>query len=302
MKTAHYHLIAFLVIAAWGTTFAATMILLHNGLSPRDIFFYRFLVAYVAIWFFGPRRLFADNFKDEFLLMLAGITGGSVYFMAENTALEFTHASNVALLACTAPIFTIFLSRFLLKEKIEKNRNLLRGSILALAGVVLVTFNGRFLLQMNPMGDILGLLAAISWAFYIIVLKLLDGRYSMLFITRKVFFYGLLTLLPLFLHRPLNFNAFVLRQPIIFGNLLYLGLAASLICYFFWNIVVKRLGAVRASYYIYLAPVVTMATAVVILNETITFMAVAGAILILAGVALAEKQKTDKKQVLDPGS
>ena len=224
--------------------------------------------------------------------MLAGFAGGALYFLAENTALQITQASNVALLACTTPIFTIFFSRLFFKNKGAaeiKGKRIRLATLLALAGVLLVTLNGRFILQINPLGDLLSLLAAFAWAVYIILLKSLGERYSMLFITRKVFFYGLLTILPMFLHTPLNFNSFVLMQPIIFGNLLYLGLVASLLCYFLWNVVVKRLGAVRASGYVYLSPVVTMATAVIVLNETITLMAAAGAVFILAGVALAER-------------
>ena len=279
-----------LVIMVWGTTFVATKLLLHNGLSPRDIFFFRFLLAYIGIWFFGPRRLFADNIKDEFLLMLAGLTGGSLYFMAGNTALEITQASNVALLACTAPVLTILFSRLLFKnERLKKNRFLWQGSVLAFAGVAFVIFNGQIILQLNPLGDMLGLLAAFSWALYTILLNRLSGRYSMLFITRKVFAYGLIALLPLFLHSPLNLNMHLLTHPVIMGNLIYLGLMSSLLCYFLWNTVVKSLGAVRANNYVYLSPVVTMTTAAIVLNETITFMALAGAFLILVGVALAER-------------
>ena len=289
MKTIQYHLIALLVIVVWGTTFVATKMLLYKGLSPRDIFFYRFLLAYAGIWFFGPRRLFAANFKDEFLLMLVGLTGGSLYYMAGNTALEITQASNVALLACTSPILTIFFSRLLLKNEPLKNPYLWQGSLLALAGVVFVIFNGRFILQINPLGDMLSLLAALSWALYIILLKRLGGSYSMLFITRKVFFYGLLTLLPLFYYTPLNLDTNVLMQSVVWGNLLHLGLVSSLVCYFLWNTVVKRLGAVRASNYVYLSPVVTLVASAIVLRETITLVALAGALLILIGVALAER-------------
>ena len=49
------------VCAIWGETFVSTKILLENGLMPSDIFFYRFALAYVCIWFFSYKRLWADN-------------------------------------------------------------------------------------------------------------------------------------------------------------------------------------------------------------------------------------------------
>ena len=288
MKTGWYHIIALLIAIVWGTTFVSTKILLFQGLSPRDIFFYRFLLAYVCIWFFGRKQLFADNLKDEFLLMLLGITGGSLYFIAENTALGITLASNVALLVCTAPILTTIFSLLLLKnEKI--NRYLWQGSLLALTGVAFVAFNGRFILRIHPLGDILCLLAAISWAMYTILLKSLENRYPTLLITRKTFFYGIITLLPLFLHSPLNTDAGILMQSAVWGNLLYLGLIASLLCYFLWNTAVKKLGAVRTTNYVYLIPLVTLLTSAIVINETITWIALAGAALILGGVVLAER-------------
>jgi len=288
LKTGWYHLITLFIVIVWGTTFVSTKILLFHELSPGDIFFYRFLLAFTCIWFFGRRKLFADNLKDEFLFMLTGVTGGSLYFIAENTALEITLASNVALLVCTAPILTTIFSRLFLKNE-KLNRYLWQGSLLALTGVAFISFNGRFILQINPLGDVLCLVAALSWAFYTILLKRLENRYHTLLITRKVFFYGLMTLLPLFLLKPLNRDTAILMQPVVWGNLLFLGLVASLLCYFLWNTAVKHLGAVRTTNYVYLIPLVTLLTSVIVIDETITWIAMAGAMLILGGVALTER-------------
>ena len=288
MKTGWYHLITLFVVIVWGITFVSTKILLFHGLSPGDIFVYRFVLAYTFIWFFGPRKLFADNLKDELMFMLTGITGGSLYFFAENTALEITLASNVALLVCTAPILTAIFSRLFLKNE-KLNRYLWQGSLLALTGVAFISFNGHFILQINPLGDMLCLLAALSWAFYTILLKRLENSYHTSLITRKVFFYGLITLMPLFLHKPLNMDTAILMQPVVWGNLLFLGLIASLLCYFLWNTAVKKLGAVRTTNYVYLIPLVTLLTSIIVIDEKITWIALAGAILILGGVALTER-------------
>jgi len=288
LKTVWYHLIVLFVVIVWGVTFVSTKVLIYHKLSPVDIFFYRFLMAYMCIWAFGQRKLFADNLKDEFLFMLTGITGGSLYFIAENTALGITLASNVALLVCTAPILTTLFSRLFLKTE-ALNRYLWHGSLLALTGVAFIAFNGRFILHINPLGDLLCVVAALSWAFYTILLKRLENRYPTLLITRKVFFYGVITLLPTFILKPLNTDATILIQPVVWGNLLFLGLVASLLCYFLWNTAVKKLGAVRTTNYVYLIPLVTLIASVIVLGETITWIALAGALLILGGVALTER-------------
>lgn len=288
LKTGWYHAIALGVVIVWGMTFISTKLCLIEGLSPSDIFFYRFLIAYILIWFFGVKRLLAKTWRDEFLFFLLGVTGGSIYFLTENTALNYTLTSNVALLVCTAPLLTAGFSHFFLKDE-RLTRQVGQGSLVALIGAGLVIFNGHFVLKLSPVGDLLSISAAVCWAVYTILLKKVGNRYSSLFITRKVFFYGLLTILPIFLWEPLNTDASVLLRPTVVGNLLFLGVAASLLCYFLWNIVVERLGAVQATNYVYINPIVTLIGSAFILGESVTAYAVVGAALILLGVAIARK-------------
>ena len=115
----------------------------------------------------------------------------------------------------------------------------------------------------------------------------MTGRYPTVFITRKIFFYGVLTILPAFLLQP-DFD--VLLQPLVLSNLLFLAVLASLICYILWNVVLKQLGTMRASNYIYLNPLVTMVASVLILHEQITWITLMGAACIILGVYLAEKK------------
>ena len=288
LKNGWYHFIAILVMTVWGVTFVSTKVLLFSGLFPEDIFLYRFTLAYIGIWFFGKNRLFSKTWRDEFLFLLLGMFGGSFYFLAENTALKYTFASNVALIVCTAPLFTVILTHFLLKNEKISGRIII-GFILALLGVALVVFNGQFVLKLNPMGDLLSFSAALCWAFYTIILKRLGSRYNSLFITRKVFFYGLITMAPIFLYRPLIANPEILYRPVVWGNLLFLGLIASLLCYFAWNIVVKQMGAIRSTNYIYLNPIATLIASSVIIHEKITGIALAGTALILIGMYWVEK-------------
>ncbi len=288
LKTGWYHLIALMIAIVWGTTFVSTKILLIAGLSPEDIMFYRFVLAYMGILLGGKSQLFAKSMKDEGLFLLLGIFGGSLYFITENQAVKMTLASNVSLLVSIAPVLTAILSHFFLKNE-RLRRSLVIGSFIAFVGVVFVVFNGSFVLEMNPWGDLLSIAAAFCWAFYTILLKRVSHRYSILFITRKVFFYGILTILPFFYLNPLTMDTAILFRPEVWINLLFLGLIASLACYFLWNLCVKHLGAIYTTNYIYIIPLVTLITSSLIINENITTIALFGAFLILTGVSLAEK-------------
>ncbi|WP_455591510.1 DMT family transporter [Bacteroides sp.] len=283
-----FHLMAAVTVSIWGTTFVSTKVLIGYGLSPVDILFYRFLLAYICIFFFSYRKIFSNTWRDELTFVALGLCGGSLYFVAENTAVGITLASNVSLIICTAPILAAFLSLLFYRgEKLQKK--LICGSLLALFGVGLVVFNGSFILKINPAGDMLTLLAALLWAFYCLLLRRMSSRYTTLFITRKVFFYGILTLLPFYFFVPLQTDPEILFRPVVLANLLFLGVIASMLCYLMWNTAVKRLGVVRTTNYIYVVPLVTLLTSAIIIDETITIVALLGSVLILSGVYIAER-------------
>jgi drug/metabolite transporter (DMT)-like permease len=287
---AGYHLMALLTVSIWGLTFVSTKVLLEQGLAPATIFFIRTGIAYLAIWPFA-RKPFVTSWKDEMTFLLLGMTGGSLYFLAENTALAYTLASNVSLIICTAPILTTLLYKAIHRsEKIPLH--FIAGSLLAFLGVWLVVENGNSLLHINPLGDMLALLAAFMWACYSLLLKPLTSRYNPFFITRKVFFYGLLTILPWFIYEPITVPTAVLLKPIVFWNLLFLGLIASLLCFVLWSLAAKRLKIVRLNLYIYFSPAVTLVASGLFLGEPITRMALIGAALIMGGVSLAEINHT----------
>lgn len=292
-KNFQYHILAILTAIVWGITFVSTKVLIGYGLSPIEIMTYRFLIAYIGIWFVCPRKLFTRNIKDELLCIGAGLGGGSLYFLFENTALGITLASNVSLIICTSPIFTTFVLRLIYKEEKIKNHHII-GSFIALIGVACVVFNGNFILKINPLGDILTILAALSWAFYGATLRYLNRRYSTLLITRKVFIYGILTILPFSLFETQSFHLPLLSHPIVILNLVFLGVIASLLCYVMWNNALKVLGIVQTSNYIYLIPLVTLLTSAILIDEHITYIALIGTVFILWGVYIAEKRENHK--------
>lgn len=288
-----YHLTALFTVSVWGATFVSTKVLIAHGISPAEIFLLRFALAYLCILPFARGRLFAQNLRDELLLAAAGISGGSLYFLTENIALEYAPASNVSLIVCTAPVWTALVLSLVDRNE-RMSRRQLAGSAIAFVGMVLVVLNGHFVLRLSPRGDLLAFSAAWLWMFYSLFVKKLGDRYPALFITRKVFFYGLVTILPWFAFRPFAVTGEILSQPAVWGNLLFLGVVASMLCYLLWNAAMHRLGAVRTTNYIYINPLVTILTAAAFIGERITPIALVGAALILFGMWRAERPAHQK--------
>lgn len=281
------HIVAFVVISIWGTTFVSTKILLIEGLTASQIMVYRFIIAYLLMLPMA-KRFRSDSIGDEIKLILAGICGGSLYFYPENTALKYTLVTNVALILCFTPIITLVLSHIFLRS-VEITRTVIIGSLVAIFGVSMVIFNGSYILKLSPMGDLLTFVSALSWGFYSVLLKKLDGKYSISFITRKVFFYGVLTLLPITISQGKVFDVDVIFKPQVIGNLLFLSVVASLICFLAWNRAVKVLGTATTSSYMYVSPLAALWVSHLVLDEPVTIVALLGAAFILSGVCYVER-------------
>lgn len=284
------YIVALLTVLVWGETFVSSKILLGHGLRPADIFAYRFGIAYLGMWLISRKNIFCKNWKDELKMLLLGITGGSLYFLTENSALEYSTASNVAIILCATPLATSFLMALFFKDERMK-RSQFVGSFIAILGLALIIFNGEVVLKLNPLGDNLALGAVLCWGSYSVLMKFVTGRYDTAFITRKVFGYGLLTIVPYFAVCGWPWNAgtgagagSMVTEPVVWGNLLYLGIVASLVCFLAWNWALRELGTVRTTNLLYLQPFFTMVIGYLLLGERITWMAVAGVIILIAGV------------------
>lgn len=280
-------------MAVWGTTFVWTKLLIINGLSPAQIFTLRFIIAYVLLTGFslwrGRHKWLSDNWRDELTMMALGLTGGSMYFLTENESLRFTTATNTSLIVCSCPLFAMLIIALLYKsERFSRLQAL--GSLLALIGMAAVVLNGHFVLHLSPLGDTLAFSACICWALYTLLMKPVMGRYPAMFITRKVFFYGILTILPYYIFVPDMPSLDVLMRPEVALNLLFLGSVASMLCYLTWSWCMKGLGAVICTNWVYVNPITTIIAAWLILDEQITVYFLIGSILIIMGMYLSSKK------------
>ena len=300
------YILAVLAIFFWGITFVCTKYLL-NDFSALEILFFRFIAAYLGLWLIHPKWE-KIAFKDNILFALAGLTGVVVYQFAENIAINFTTASNVSVIVSICPLFTAIIAQIFLKEK-HINLWFIIGFVICIIGVSFVSLNGRTDLSINPKGDLLAMLASVSWGFYSLVVSLLNRRnYDPICSTRRIFFFAVILMIPLVLvgihfnnagleggvadSMLVDFSAAVNKarfvNPLNVIYILFLGLIASGFCFAAWNKACLELGTVKITKGLYLIPVVTIIFAFFILGEKITWMGALGTIITITGLFISE--------------
>lgn len=284
--------IAFITVLIWGTTYIFSKNLL-NHLTPLEIVAYRFTLAYGVLLLLYPKFSFSYDWKVERLFFMLGLLGVTAYYILENVALSYTQASNVGLIVSSIPLFTAIVAHFMHKdEKFHKKQ--LYGFVFAIIGIFLVVFNGAYVLNLSPTGDLLALTCAIIWAFYSNLVKKVGSSMSPFLMARKTFFYGIVTMIPIVTFMGIGVPSQTITSFKVLGSLLYLSLIASLLGFVMWNKAIKMIGSVKTSVVIYLIPLISMVSALIFLKEQITTVMLLGGVLILFGVYVGTEQKNNQ--------
>lgn len=291
------HVGALITVICWGCSFIASKVLMEGGsMTPVEVYVYRFSLAYLMMFALTFKELRSNSWKDELQMALCGICSGTLYFLMENYALLYTSTGNVSLLSSISPIFIAILLSIIYKTHMKRGE--IMGSVLAFFGVAFVitseSISKGLGMEIHPVGDILAILCALSWAVYSIALKRLIPIYNTFFLTRKLFFYGLITSLPLLIiqKEPLHLKElFDFSQPIFIINLTFLAVMCSSVAYLLWNESMKIIGPLATNNYLYIQPPVTMFAGCMLLGETIYPFAYFGCSLVLIGLLVADKMK-----------
>ena len=286
------HFLAFASVFIWSALYVSTKVLLEY-FSALELLVFQSVIGYLALLAYRPKKL-KVGIIEEGLFILAGLSGITFYNLFLNLAMELSFASNVSVIIAIAPLCTALIM-FLLK--IEKPyKNFFIGFAISICGISLLSFSGQEELGINPLGDLLAFISALSWGIYAIVIaKIMEYKYDGVLVARRVLFYGILGLLPSLFFLEFKPDLMKLKEPIVFINLIFVAIFASGICFILWNKATAIIGALRTNIYVYLTPLITIIASLIVLDERLTLYMGIGAILTLVGVIVSERRKSDGK-------
>ncbi|NUU98748.1 multidrug transporter [Marinitoga sp. 1154] len=276
-----------ITIIFWGISFVATKIIVHS-VPPITAAFLRFFLSSLILIIFIRKDIKYEK-KEFFYMMLAGFFGVTAYFLFENTALQFTTPSNGSLIISATPVMYLLFSDILRKSFSHKIRYL--GTFLAFSGVSIIVLNGRFILKLNPLGDLLMFGASFSWIFYTIFIEKLH-HHDNLIITKDLNFYGMIFFLPFAFFELKNAgtcpNFQLWIQPKILIAFIYLGVFCTALGYIWWNKAIRLAGAKTTTNGIFFIPIVTVIADSIMLKNYPNIYTIIGATLVLFGNYIAE--------------
>lgn len=281
-------LLALVPVLLWGTSFAAAKIALA-AFSPVALTFGRAILATATIALVAPLlpprsdRPARGDGAMLFLLALLGVVG-QTWLQAQ--ALRFTSVQNSGWLITMIPLFTAVLSAAFLGERFPAAK--VAGTVLGFAGAVtVVASRGASLALPATRGDLLILASALNWSIYTLIARTLLSRRSPIALTLKTLSIGTPILLAAFflLGEPAEFLRADLRA---WAALLYLGVGCTAAGWICWAFALERLEPGTLTSFQYLQPLVTVASAALLLGESIRVQAVVGGFLALSGVALVQ--------------
>lgn len=281
------HISVFLTTCIWATTYISSKMLLV-AFSPAAILLIRSALGFATLSILNPHRLVYKSWKDRLLVALAGLCGMFLYYFLDNIALVYTTASNVGVIVAAAPFFTLLASHLLLKEERLLPQYFI-GFGIAMVGIALLTYGDNPDFALHPFGDLLALLAIVVWALYSVLARILGKKgYPNLLLTKSMFFYALMGFFMVSLLGKQTFDFHLVFQRQYLGHFLFLGLAASALCFLLWNFGVRTIGTIQSSFYLYLSPIITIIFAWVFLGERMSESAALGTGLTIGGLLVSE--------------
>jgi drug/metabolite transporter (DMT)-like permease len=271
--------------AAFGLSFVATKYALR-GFQPMLVALLRFSLAGGLLWIVWRLRRERERVTRHELARLAalGFVSLTLYFAFETNGIARTSASKAALIIATIPIFVAVLAALVLGERAGPRR--WAGIVVSFAGVAALVLLGGGEGGGSLTGDLLGLAAALTAAVYNLMARSLLLTRSALYVTAFQNLFGALFMLPIAVAEAILVGV---RDPTGEAGLgvLYLAIFSSTLAYLLLNYAFRFLEASLVAVFVNLTPVVGVAAAYVLLGERFTSGQAVAALVVMAGVWLA---------------
>jgi drug/metabolite transporter (DMT)-like permease len=229
-------------------------------------------------------RIEKKDYKTLIILSILNIPINQFLFFL---SAELTTAPNLSLAYALSPAFVLIIAMIFQKEKASWVKIL--GVATAIGGVIFIlSERGISFGSAYFTGNVLVLIASLSWALYTVIGKEFTTKYGAMYSTSLTMILGFIFYIPIFLISGYDLNLAVLTTK-DWLQLLYLGIFASGVAYVIWYYALTKIDAAKVSLFNNLQPVLTTVLSIILFQQEITTIFVVGGLLIISGVVVAQK-------------
>ncbi len=284
-------LAATMVSLIYGVSFTIAKDVMPFYIQPYGFILLRVLGATVLFWlvsFFGPPEKIER--RDFPRIIAAAFFGVALNMLTFFKGLSFTSPISSAVIMVTTPIIVLILSAFIMKERME-NRKIF-GILLGLFGTAFLILYGKSMgnAPNAPLGNLLVFINAVSYGFYLIIVKKLMDRYNAFTFVKWIYTFGLLMVLPFGWseYEQIQWHA---MPPVILWEIGFVVVFTTFFTYLFNLISMRELKPTTVAVFIYLQPLFATLFAMGLGKDQLTWVKILSAVFIFAGVYLVLQKK-----------
>ena len=286
------YLLLVLTTLFWSGNFIVGKAASIYEIPPFSLNFYRWLFAGAILLPFTLKEILQKKnyiFENIGFFIILGISSITIFNSAVYYSLYYMQVISGVLMISTIPVWIMFISSILGIEKTNKFQ--IFGVILSLLGVLFIITKSDLNLIKNldfNKGDLIMASGMFAWALYSALLKKKTYEISQITLLEVVIIIGLLFLVPIYILEINLGNPLIINKPFVL-TLSYVVLFPGLASFFFWIKGISIIGANRAGVFLHLMPIFGSLMAIILFNERFMIYHLLGAIFIIAGITLSNK-------------
>ncbi|GGD21656.1 DMT family transporter [Flavobacterium orientale] len=293
MSKRHWALMAAtLVSIIYGVTFTIAKDVMPEFIEPFGFILLRVGGSVLLFWmvsFFGPKEKIATS--DFPRIIAAAFFGVALNMLTFFKGLSYTSPIMGAVLMVTTPMIVLILSAIIMKERMLKRK--VFGIILGLAGTVSLILYGKSMINApnEMLGNLLVFINAISYGFYLIIVKKLMDKYNAFTFVKWIYTFGFIMVLPFGWNEfdAVNWN---LIPTEIYWKIGFVVVFSTFLTYLLNLVSMRELKPTTVAVFIYLQPLFATIFAISLGKDDLSWVKIGSAILIFVGVYLVTQKKS----------
>ena len=247
------------------------------------------VIIFWLVWLFMPKeKILLSDFPRIIAAAFFGVAFNMLTFFK---GLSLTSPISAAVIMVSTPMIVLTLSALIMKERMQKR--MVFGILLGLIGTAFLIMYGKSIGSATNagLGNFLVLVNAISYGYYLIIVKKLMDKYNAFTFVKWIYLFGFIMVLPFGWGQFQTVN-WVLVPMNIYWKIAFVVVISTFLTYLLNLLSMKELKPTTVAVFIYLQPLFATVFAISLGKDELSLVKIGSALLIFIGVYLVTQKKS----------